>query len=71
MSYCSTCGDGYKDKARQQESLREIAKLKARETSQAQAICKEEIDGTVFILSAAEAIRQHRLIVEIVSGRQD
>jgi len=68
MSICATCGDSGKVKSAQLDGMRDQAKTKAIEQAQPQAICKEEVDGTLFIRPAAEAIQQRFLIVDIVSG---
>lgn len=68
MSYCATCIDAGKEKSKTMDNLRDYAKLKANEKGQAQAICKDEIEGTFFTVDATSAFQQHLLIVEVVSG---
>lgn len=53
------------------DNLRQLAKVTANEKRQAQAICKDEINGTYFSIDAATAFQQHLLIVEVVSGLPD
>jgi hypothetical protein len=69
MSHCTACGDTGASKLSALDAMRDKAKTAAVEKAQPQAICKEEIDGTLFVLPAAEAIQRQLLIVDIVSGR--
>lgn len=69
MSHCTACGDTGASIKSMQDAMRDKAKTVAVEKKQPQAICKEEIDGTLFILPAVEAIQRQFLIVDIISGR--
>lgn len=69
MSICTICGDSGKAKSAQLDGMRDKAKTAAIEKAQPQAICKEEIDGVLFIVPAAQAIQQRFFIVDVVSGR--
>lgn len=71
MNPCATCGDSGKERNRALDGARSQAKLKAVEEKTAQAICKEETDGTLFIVPVGQAFTNHFLIEEVVSGLSD
>lgn len=68
MSHCTTCSDGFKEKARAIEDRRQQAQKLAYEQKKPQAICKDEVNDTFFIAPADEAIANHYFIHEVVSG---
>jgi len=68
MSYCPTCVDAYREKFQAMSDRTAQAKQQAREKGKAQAICKDEINGTFFIVDAITAFQQHLLIEQVVSG---
>lgn len=68
MNPCTTCGDSGKEKKRSLDAKRAEAKTKALEEKAPQAICREEIEGTLFIVPAATAFSNRFLIAEVVSG---
>ena len=71
MSYCATCIDAARDKNMAITDRVAAAKKLAREKGQAQAICKDEINGTYFTVDAVKAFQQHFYIEQVVSGLSD
>lgn len=68
---CTTCGDTEGSRRRSREEAIKQAKKIAIEKGQAQANCKDEINGTYYVLDAATAFREHHLIDAVVSGLPD
>lgn len=71
MSYCATCIDAARDKNMAITDRVAAAKKTAIEKRQAQAICKDEINGTYFTVDAVTAFQQHFCIEQVVSGLPD
>lgn len=71
MSFCATCVDAGREKNLAMEDRMASAKITAHEKGQAQAICKDEVNGTYFTVDAVTAFQQHFLIEQVVSGLPD
>ena len=72
MSYgCDTCGDLYMVKQGALEARRASVQKIANEKRQAQAICQEDSDGSVFTAPAATAFANRFHILEVVAYLPD